>query len=84
MNEIQLYSYRIRLMSDDKRMKVDNVESISKKMNGVEWRMKWKEYLKESASSCMFWKEAKIRKAELVFLLVRKSGTVWFATGSSD
>ena len=48
MNEIQLYSYRIRLMSDDKRMKVDNVESISKKMNGVEWRMKWKEYLKES------------------------------------
>ncbi|KAK8802589.1 hypothetical protein WA171_006268 [Blastocystis sp. BT1] len=29
-------------------MKVDNVESISKKMNGVEWRMKWKEYLKES------------------------------------
>ena len=35
-------------MSDDKRMKVDNVESISKKMNGVEWRMKWKEYLKES------------------------------------
>ena len=48
MNEIQLYSYRIRLMSDDKRMKVDNDESISKKMNGVEWRMKWKEYLKES------------------------------------
>ena len=35
-------------MSDDKRMKVDNVESISKKMNEVEWRMKWKEYLKES------------------------------------
>ncbi|KAK8801565.1 hypothetical protein WA171_004705 [Blastocystis sp. BT1] len=35
-------------MSDSKRMKVDNVESISKKMNGVEWRMKWKEYLKES------------------------------------
>ena len=35
-------------MSDDKRVKVDNVESISKKMNGVEWRMKWKEYLKES------------------------------------
>ena len=35
-------------MSDNKRMKVDNVESISKKMNGVEWRMKWKEYLKES------------------------------------
>ena len=48
MNEIQLYSYRIGLMSDNKRMKVDNVESISKKMNGVEWRMKWKEYLKES------------------------------------
>ncbi|KAK8799341.1 hypothetical protein WA171_006086 [Blastocystis sp. BT1] len=35
-------------MSDDKRVKVDNVESISKKMNEVEWRMKWKEYLKES------------------------------------
>ncbi|KAK8797449.1 hypothetical protein WA171_004331 [Blastocystis sp. BT1] len=29
-------------------MSVDNVESTSKKMNGVEWRMKWKEYLKES------------------------------------
>ncbi|KAK8808372.1 hypothetical protein WA171_001592, partial [Blastocystis sp. BT1] len=29
-------------------MNVDNVESISKKMNGIEWRMKWKEYLKES------------------------------------
>ena len=43
LNEIQLYSYRIRKMSDDKRMKVDNVESISKKMNEVEWRMKWKE-----------------------------------------
>ena len=48
VNEIQLYSYRIRLMIDNKRMKVDNVESISKKMNGVDWRMKWKEYLKES------------------------------------
>ena len=48
MNEIQLYSYRIGLMSDNKNMSVDNVESISKKMNGVEWRMKWKEYLKES------------------------------------
>ena len=48
MNEIQLYSYRIRLMSDNKRVKVDNVESISKKINEVEWRMKWKEYLKES------------------------------------
>ena len=35
-------------MIDNKRMKVDNVESISKKMNGVDWRMKWKEYLKES------------------------------------
>ena len=35
-------------MIDDKNMNVDNVESISKKMNGVEWRMKWKEYLKES------------------------------------
>ncbi|KAK8790594.1 hypothetical protein WA171_004337 [Blastocystis sp. BT1] len=35
-------------MSDNKRMKVDNVESISKKMNEVDWRMKWKEYLKES------------------------------------
>ena len=35
-------------MSDDKRRKVDNVESISKKMNEVDWRMKWKEYLKES------------------------------------
>ena len=35
-------------MSDDKRMKVDNVESISEKVNGIEWRMKWKEYLKES------------------------------------
>ncbi|KAK8795787.1 hypothetical protein WA171_003756 [Blastocystis sp. BT1] len=35
-------------MIDDKRVKVDNVESISKKMNEVEWRMKWKEYLKES------------------------------------
>ena len=30
-------------MFDNKRMKVDNVESISKKMNEVEWRMKWKE-----------------------------------------
>ncbi|KAK8804636.1 hypothetical protein WA171_006604 [Blastocystis sp. BT1] len=29
-------------------MSVDNVESISEKINGVEWRMKWKEYLKES------------------------------------
>ena len=35
-------------MIDNKNMSVDNVESISKKMNGVEWRMKWKEYLKES------------------------------------
>ena len=35
-------------MSDIKRVKVDNVKSISKKMNGVDWRMKWKEYLKES------------------------------------
>ncbi|KAK8807475.1 hypothetical protein WA171_000432 [Blastocystis sp. BT1] len=35
-------------MSDIKRVKVDNVESTTKKMNGVEWRMKWKEYLKES------------------------------------
>ena len=35
-------------MSDIKRVKVDNVESISKKINEVEWRMKWKEYLKES------------------------------------
>ena len=29
-------------------MRVDNDESTSKKLNGVEWRMKWKEYLKES------------------------------------
>ena len=29
-------------------MIVDNVESISDKMNEVEWRMKWKEYFKES------------------------------------
>ena len=35
-------------MIDNKNMSVDNVESISDKMNGVEWRMKWKEYLKES------------------------------------
>ncbi|KAK8792229.1 hypothetical protein WA171_002482 [Blastocystis sp. BT1] len=35
-------------MIDNKNMSVDNVESISKKMNGVDWRMKWKEYLKES------------------------------------
>ena len=35
-------------MSDSKRMKVDSKESISEKMNGVDWRMKWKEYLKES------------------------------------
>ena len=36
------------LKIDNKNMSVDNDESISEKMNGVEWRMKWKEYLKES------------------------------------
>ena len=35
-------------MSNIKRIRVSNIQSISKKMNGVEWRMKWKEYLKES------------------------------------
>ncbi|KAK8794589.1 hypothetical protein WA171_003711 [Blastocystis sp. BT1] len=35
-------------MSDNKNMSVDNVESTSEKVNEVEWRMKWKEYLKES------------------------------------
>ena len=35
-------------MIENKNMSVDNVESTSKKVNGVEWRMKWKEYLKES------------------------------------
>ena len=29
-------------------MVMDTAELISDKMNGVEWRMKWKEYLKES------------------------------------
>ena len=40
------YIYCTTSISED--MIVDNVESISDKMNGVEWRMKWKEYLKES------------------------------------
>ena len=31
----------IERMIDNKNMSVDNVESTSKKMNGVEWRMKW-------------------------------------------
>ena len=29
-------------------MVMDTAELISEKMNGVDWRMKWKEYLKES------------------------------------
>ena len=36
-------------------MKVDNVESISKKMNGVEWRMKWKEVV-------VIWRKLRIFK----------------------
>ena len=39
---------RIKRMIDNKNMSVDINVSTSKKMNGVEWRMKWKEYLKES------------------------------------
>ncbi|KAK8800471.1 hypothetical protein WA171_005102 [Blastocystis sp. BT1] len=35
-------------MSNIAWSKIVNTESISKKMNEVEWRMKWKEYLKES------------------------------------
>ena len=42
-------------MSDDKRVKVDNVESISKKMNEVEWRMKWKEVV-------VIWRKLRIFK----------------------
>ena len=34
-------------MSDNKRMKIDK-RSMSGEVNGVEWRVKWKEYLKES------------------------------------
>ena len=43
-----LQSLHLLSTSISEDMIVDNVESISDKVNRVEWRMKWKEYLKES------------------------------------